>query len=128
MLTVPDTRHPDLFHSIEPWEVPSSLDTCGKSSIVLAAASSFHQTASRLTSINDTPPITTELSTQLIDAAIRAIRVEVLQESQLQEIAALRQRSAAVLQRWYSVDILQAGEFWANAEGYSRIFGTCHTV
>jgi len=42
--------------------------------------------------------------------------VEVLQESQLREIAALKQRSAAVLQRWYAVDILQVGECWADLE------------
>jgi hypothetical protein len=36
--------------------------------------------------------------------------------SQLREIAALKQRSAAVLQRWYSVDILQVGECWADLE------------
>lgn len=42
--------------------------------------------------------------------------MEVLQESQVREIAALKQRSAAVLQRWYSVDILQAGECWADLE------------
>jgi hypothetical protein len=97
-------------------EVQSSLDTASKSSTVLAAASSFHQTASRLTSVNDTPLPSAEASTQLIDAAVRAAKVEVLQESQLREIAALKERSAAVLQRWYSVDILQVGECWADLE------------
>lgn len=112
-----NARHPDFFHSTEPREVPSSLDTVSKSSMVLAAASSFHQTASRLTSVNDTPLPTAELSTQLIEAAVRAARIEVLQESQSREIAALKQRSAAVLQWWYSVDILQVGESWADLEG-----------
>jgi hypothetical protein len=97
--------------------MPSSLDKVSKSSIVLAAASSFHQTASRLTSVNDTPIPTAELSTALIDAAIKAARVEVLQETQSRELADLKRRSAAVLQRWYSVDILQVGECWADLEG-----------
>jgi len=110
-------RHPDFFHILEPWDVSSSLDIASKSSTVLAAASSFHQTASRLISVNDTPLPATEASTQLIDAAVRAAEVEVLQESQLREITALKQRSAAVLQRWYSVDILQVGECWADLEG-----------
>jgi hypothetical protein len=111
-----DSRHSDFFHISEPWEVPSSLDTASKSSTVLAAASSFHQSASRLTSVNDTPIPTAEASTQLIDEAVRVAKVEVLQESQLREIATLKQRSAAVLQRWYSVDILQVGECWADLE------------
>ena len=32
-------------------------------------------------------------------------------------MAALRERTAAVLQRWYKVDILRAGETWAELEG-----------
>jgi hypothetical protein len=52
----------------------------------------------------------------LIDAAVRSAKIDLLQQSQLLEVAALKQRSAAVLQRWYSVDILQVGECWAELE------------
>jgi hypothetical protein len=87
-----------------------------KSSIILAAASSFHQTASRLTSVNDTPLPAAESSTELIDVAARATKIEVLQGSQSLEIAALKQRTAAMLQQWYSVGIMQVGECWADLE------------
>jgi hypothetical protein len=39
-----------------------------------------------------------------------------LQDSQEKSIASLKERSAVILQRWYSVDILQSGEYWADAE------------
>lgn len=85
-------------------------------STILAAASLFPQAASRLISINDTPLPTAKLSTELIDTEAELAQLQMLQERQSQEIAALRQRTAAVLQRWYSIDIIQIGEYWANLE------------
>lgn len=93
-----------------------SLDTSSKLSTVLAAASLFPQAASRLISINDTRLPTAELSTELIDTGAELVKLQMLQEQQSQEIAALRQRTTAVLQRWYSIDIIQAGEYWSNLE------------
>ena len=84
---------------------------------MLATASLFPETASRLTSIHDTPPPAAQLSSQIISKVPQAGKVELLQESQSREIAILKQRSASVLQRWYSLDILQAGECWADLEG-----------
>lgn len=58
-----------------------------------------------------------ELSTQLIDLQPRIAKVETLQAAQNTDIAELRERSAVVIQRWYTVDILRAGESWAELEG-----------
>jgi uncharacterized coiled-coil protein SlyX len=57
-----------------------------------------------------------ELSAQLIDLQPRITKVEALQAAQNSDIAELRTRSAAVIQRWYTLDILQAGESWAELE------------
>lgn len=43
--------------------------------------------------------------------------MEALQAVQNADIAALRERTAAVIQRWYTVDVLRAGESWAELEG-----------
>jgi hypothetical protein len=43
--------------------------------------------------------------------------MEALQASQNADIAALRERSVAVIQRWYSMDILRSGDNWADLEG-----------
>jgi hypothetical protein len=110
-----DARFPELFHNSDP-EEPSTFDTATKLSIVLAAASSFPQTASRLTSIHDTPIPPAKSSAQIIETQNRATLVEKLQDSNLREIADLKERSAAVLQHWYTVDILRTGECWADLE------------
>lgn len=58
-----------------------------------------------------------ELSAQLIDLQPRIAKLETLQAVQNADIAVLRQRTVAVLQRWYAVDILSTGDSWAELEG-----------
>jgi hypothetical protein len=93
------------------------LDAESLLSIIMASASTYPATASRLTSILDVPVPPAELSAQLIDLQPRIAKVEALQAAQNADIAQLRERSAAVIQRWYTVDILRAGESWAELEG-----------
>ncbi|KAI9743373.1 MAG: hypothetical protein M1818_003219 [Claussenomyces sp. TS43310] len=83
---------------------------------VLAAASTYTLTASGLTSILDMPVPSAESSRQLILARAQIATLELVQESQAKEITELKQRSASVLQRWYSVDVLRTGEYWADVE------------
>lgn len=47
----------------------------------------------------------------------RLAKVELLQKSQSDEMADLRYRTAAVLQRWYEVGVLGQGECWSEWEG-----------
>ncbi|PQE18029.1 Nuclear distribution RO10 protein [Rutstroemia sp. NJR-2017a BVV2] len=112
-----NAKYPDLFQSISPDQLPTSLDTSSILSIILASASSYPSTASRLTSILDVPVPSAEVSAQLIELQPRVAKVEALQAAQSADMAALRQRTAAVIQRWYAVDILRTGESWAELEG-----------
>jgi hypothetical protein len=112
-----DAKHPDLFQSISADELPTTLDTSSILSIVLASATSYPSTSSRLTSILEVPVPSAELSAQLIDLQPRIAKVAALQAAQNTEMAALRERTAAVIQRWYTVDILTTGESWAEIEG-----------
>ncbi|KAA8567635.1 hypothetical protein EYC84_008108 [Monilinia fructicola] len=110
-------KYPDLFQSIDPDQLPTTLDTSAVLSIILASASSYPSTASRLTSVLDMPIPSAELSAQLINLQPRIAKIEALQMSQNAELSALRQRTAAaVLQRWYTVDVLRTGENWAELE------------
>ncbi|KAH8647427.1 hypothetical protein BGZ60DRAFT_474486 [Tricladium varicosporioides] len=111
------SRFPDLFQQISPDEIPTTLDTESILAIVLASASSYPSTASRLTSINDTSIPPTQLSAQLIELQPRIAKIGALQVAQNAEVAALRERSAALIQRWYTIDILGAGDSWAELEG-----------
>lgn len=86
-------------------------------SIVLSSASAYPSTSSRLTSILDVPVPSAEQSAQLIDLQPRIAKIETLQAAQNKDIAALRRRTAAVIQRCYAVDIVRVGESWAELEG-----------
>lgn len=112
-----DSRYPDLFQSINSDDLPTTLDTSSILSIILASASSYPATASRLTSILDVPIPPSELSAQLINLQPRIAKVGALQVAQSADIAELRERSATVIQRWYTMDILGAGDSWAELEG-----------
>lgn len=111
-----DSKHSDLFQALSSDELPTTLDTASILTIVMASASSYPSTASRLVSIRDVPVPAAELSAQLIDLAPRIAKLESLQTAQDSDIAELRERSAAAIQRWYTVTILEAGESWANLE------------
>ena len=43
-------------------------------------------------------------------------QLELLQESQAKEVAELRLKSAAVIQRWYELGVLGGGECWTEWE------------
>jgi hypothetical protein len=58
-----------------------------------------------------------DLSAQLIELVPRIAQLEAVQAAQDAEIAELRARSAAVIQRWYTNDILDVGDAWADLEG-----------
>jgi hypothetical protein len=47
----------------------------------------------------------------------RIAKLEALQASQNVDIADLKQRSAAAIQKWYTGDILRVGDQWAGLEG-----------
>lgn len=97
--------------------MPTTLDISSILSIVLASASSYPETASRLSSILDVPIPPAEQSAQLIELTARIARLEAIQESQSAELAACRERSAVAIQKFYTKDILKAGDGWAELEG-----------
>ncbi|KAL4933092.1 putative nuclear distribution protein RO10 [Aspergillus undulatus] len=91
-----------------------SLDL--QKSIILSYATTIPETASRLTSLSDTPIPDATLSTNLISQIPRMEKLALVQDAQAKEIAELRVRSAKVLQRFYEVGILGGGEVWGEWE------------
>ncbi len=65
----------------------------------------------------DVPVPSADMSTQLIDLQPRIGKIEALQAAQNADVAELRERSAAAIQKWYALDILRAGDTWAEMEG-----------
>ncbi|KAI9802567.1 MAG: hypothetical protein M1833_001639 [Piccolia ochrophora] len=120
------SRHPTFFDATSsPSEPPSALPDASVSSIVLASATLYPTTASRLTSIVDTPIPPAEASTSLIALMPRVARLDILQERQDRELADLRRRSAEVLERWYTVTVMGGGDCWAEWDDRcSRVEGS----
>jgi hypothetical protein len=112
-----DDRFPDLFQSPPTHEIPEGLSTRTLASIVLSYATTFPETASRLTSLNDIPVPDAQSSAELIELQPRMDRLAETQVRQAESISELRVRTARVLQRWYEVGLVGSGECWAEWEG-----------
>jgi len=109
-------NYPEIFKNAQTHHATSSSSTLTPSerlSTVLTAASSIHATSSQLTSIRDTPIPDPNVSTDLIALFPRINRAEVVQQTQAREIAELRRRSAALLERWYLLGIEGVNECFA---------------
>jgi len=107
---------PDLFDSIPSQFLPPNLSPQNLASIVLSFAAAFPETASRLTSLNDLPIPDAKTSAFLIELQPRLNKLAAIQEQQALEISSLRLQSARILQRWYEIGLLGAGECWAEWE------------
>lgn len=109
-----DAHFPEIFKNVTPPVVQTSMLTSEeKMSTILSAAPSFHATSTQLTSIMDSPIPNPTVSTDLIALVPRISRAEVVQQAQAQEIADLRKRSAALLERWYLLGVEGVNECFA---------------
>jgi hypothetical protein len=111
-----DARFPDLFFPAADDQLPSTLDTSTITSIVLAHASSFSETVSRLTSVKDLPIPAASASAELIAIQPRLEKMKEVREEQVHEVSALRARSARLVERWLEVGVVGQGEVWAEWE------------
>ncbi|KAI9374238.1 hypothetical protein BJX61DRAFT_540972 [Aspergillus egyptiacus] len=108
--------HPQTQPSSEP-EQSAHLDLTTLISQILAYAPTYPETASRLTALRDTPIPDAQASAALIALQPRIERLARMQDEQAGEIAALRVRTARVLERWVEVSVLGGGEVWGEWEG-----------
>ncbi|KAJ5689473.1 hypothetical protein N7462_003865 [Penicillium macrosclerotiorum] len=110
-------QFPDLFQPQSAHDIPEGLTSRTLASIVLSYATTFPETASRLTSLNDLPVPEAESSAALIALQPQLDRLAQTQTEQAAIISELRIRTARVLQRWYEVGLVGSGECWAEWEG-----------
>lgn len=109
-------QFPDLFDTSDPTSKPRTLDPATEASVVLAHASSFPETASRLSSLKDltVPPAVS--SQKLIELQPRLTKVTEVQAHQLKQVAEFRERSARIVERWISDGMVGSAEAWAEME------------
>ena len=111
-----DAAYPDLFQPTTS-DIPTTLTTSELLAIINSCATIYPTTASRLNAIKDLPVPSAESSASLITLHPRLAKVEMLQDLQAREMAELRARTAAAIQRWYELGVLGESECWTEWEG-----------
>lgn len=108
-----DTQHPELRKQDS--GVPLD-DTSKQASIVLANATLYPETASRLSSLQtfQIPPV--ESSSKLVELSNEIQRCQQEQGGLDTEIHELRQRSARCLEWWVKTGVLGMGDLWEGWE------------
>ena len=114
-----DAQYPELF-GIDDSKTPSTDDVSTMVSIVLAHASRFPESASRLSSLQTLPIPEAAASSRLITLKPRVDKAMQEHSEQDVEVADLRTRSAWLMKWWVNVGVVGMGECWADWEGRLR--------
>jgi len=96
--------------------VPKSQDLSTLASIVLAHATLFPETASRLSSLQTLQIPPAEQSSELLSLAPRLEQCNQTEEELANEVRALRERSAHCLEWWIKVGVVGMGDLWEDWE------------
>jgi hypothetical protein len=115
-LRLADRSYPELFSPDLAEKEADAYTTTEKYDIVNSCATLYPTTASRLTSINDSPIPPTEALASLIALEPKIARVEQQQEQCAGQVAELRLRTSSLLERWYRLSLLSVNECWAEWE------------
>ena len=109
-------QFPDLFGPSDSNSRSRAIDPSTEASMVLAHASSFPETASRLSSLKDLTIPPAEASAKLIELQPRIEKVKEVQAHHLRQVAELRERTARIVERWVSNGVVGSSEAWAEME------------
>ncbi|OAL30504.1 hypothetical protein AYO20_08723 [Fonsecaea nubica] len=109
------SQHPDLF-AVMATTTPKSEDISTLASIVLAHATLYPETASRLSSLQTLQIPPADQSSKLLSLAPR---LEKLRQEELhiqEEVRELRERSARCLEWWVKIGVVGIGDMWEDWE------------
>lgn len=113
-----DTKFPELLVSKSP--VPLT-ELSSQASVVLAHATLFPESASRLSSLQSLQVPSSEQSTKLSDLAPQIAHAQETQDELEQDIQELRQRSARCLEWWVKNGVVGMGDLWEEWEDRVRV-------
>ncbi|EXJ72005.1 uncharacterized protein A1O5_04508 [Cladophialophora psammophila CBS 110553] len=107
--------HPDLFAGTAT-TIPKSEDTSTLASIVLAHATLYPETASRLSSLQTLQVPPADQSSKLLSLAPRLEKLRQEEDRMQQEVRELRERSARCLEWWVKIGVVGMGDMWEDWE------------
>jgi hypothetical protein len=108
-----DAKFPELRDS-SPSVPITELST--QASVVLAHATLFPETASRLSSLQSLQVPSAEQSTKLSELAPQIVQAQRTQDELEREVQELRQRSARCLEWWVKHGVVGLGDLWEEWE------------
>jgi hypothetical protein len=114
------SQHPNLFNQTNSAEQPNTLPLPSQASLVLSHAQLYSRISGQLQSLQETNVPDPTSASKLRELQPRIDKAAARQEQQAAELAELRSRSAAAVERWYETGVLGMAERWAEWEERMR--------
>lgn len=114
------SKHPEIFSRTGDAERPNTLTLGPQAALVLSHAQLYSRMSGQLQSLKDTIVPDPTSASKLHDLQPRIEKAAAKQEEQAKELAELRSRSAAAVERWYETGVLGMSERWAEWEERMR--------
>jgi hypothetical protein len=113
-------QHPNIFEQATGAEPSNTLPLAPQAALVLAHAQLCSRVSGQLQSLQETSIPDPTSASKLRELQPRIEKAAVRQQQQANELAELRSRSAAAVERWYESGILGMAERWAEWEERMR--------
>lgn len=114
------TQHPNIFNQTNSAEQPNTLPLASQAALVLSHAQLYSRISGQLQSLQETSVPDPTSASKLRELQPRIDKAAARQEQQANELAELRSRSAAAVERWYETGVLGMAERWAEWEERMR--------
>lgn len=114
------SRHPDIFNQAHNAEQPNTLPLPSQAALVLSHAQLYSRISGQLQSLQETSVPDPTSASKLRELQPRINKAAARQEQQAIELAELRSRSAAAVEKWYETGVLGMAERWAEWEERMR--------
>jgi hypothetical protein len=113
-------QHPSIFEQAIGAEQTNTLPLAPQAALILAHAQLYSRVSGQLQSLQETNVPDPTSASKLRELQPRIEKAAARQQQQANELADLRSRSAAAVERWYESGVLGMAERWAEWEERMR--------
>jgi len=113
-------QHPNILTHANSAEQPNTLALPSQAALVLSHAQLYSRISGQLQSLQETTVPDPTSASKLRELQPRIDKAAARQEQQANELAELRSRSAAAVEKWYETGVLSMAERWAEWEERMR--------
>lgn len=113
-------KHPEIFNQVTSAEQPNTLPLASQAALVLSHAQLYSRVSGQLQSLQETTVPDPTSASKLHELQPRIDKAAARQDQQAKELAELRSRSAAAVEKWYETGVLGMAERWTEWEERMR--------